>query len=467
MIYKCTNPSCGNLREGDGLPASCPECGSPVKEIREEEMSGRDWSQLGGFWTRRRNNEKRILACYRRAAAMGDVWGICNLGWCMEAGIGTEADPKQAVWLYEQAAETGYVPALCNLGVCYQEGIGVPRDEGRAIELLTDAAEYGYPRAQMILASCYEEGDGVEKDEAAAFQLMEAAAWLGHPDAERELGRYYEYGVGVEKDEKTAALWYQKAARQGNGEAMCNLAFCYESGIGVEKDETKAAQLYSEAAGKGSCRAMTNLYALSRESADPGKRAEGLEHLKRAASWGYVPAIWRLGCHFYYQDDPTGEMAVRAVELFRKAALTQWAAISWAAPTGTAGAWRRTMSRPSAGFWRPRTWGTGTVSFSPVSCMRRGSAWREIWRRRSGGTERARRRGISPPCSTWLSCTGGAGRISPEITRRRSAIFRWRMSGETAGPPTPWEICTRAARGWRGTMRRPLPATAGPPTGEI
>ena len=323
MIYKCTNPSCGNLGEGDGLPASCPECGSPVKEIREEEMSGRDWSQLGGFWTRRRNNEKRILACYRRAAAMGDVWGICNLGWCMEAGIGTEADPKQAVWLYEQAAETGYVPALCNLGVCYQEGIGVPRDEGRAIELLTDAAEYGYPRAQMILASCYEEGDGVEKDEAAAFQLMEAAAWLGHPDAERELGRYYEYGVGVEKDEKTAALWYQKAARQGNGEAMCNLAFCYESGIGVEKDETKAAQLYSEAAGKGSCRAMTNLYALSRESVDPGKRAEGLEHLKRAASWGYVPAIWRLGCHFYYQDDPTGEMAVRAVELFRKAALME------------------------------------------------------------------------------------------------------------------------------------------------
>ena len=153
MIYKCTNPSCGNLGEGDGLPASCPECGSPVKEIREEEMSGRDWSQLGGFWTRRRNNEKRILACYRRAAAMGDVWGICNLGWCMEAGIGTEADPKQAVWLYEQAAETGYVPALCNLGVCYQEGIGIPRDEGRAIELLTDAAEYGYPRAQMILAS--------------------------------------------------------------------------------------------------------------------------------------------------------------------------------------------------------------------------------------------------------------------------------------------------------------------------
>ena len=138
MIYKCTNPSCGNLGEGDGLPASCPECGSPVKEIREEEMSGRDWSQLGGFWTRRRDNEKRILACYRRAAAMGDVWGICNLGWCMEAGIGTEADPKQAVWLYEQAAETGYVPALCNLGVCYQEGIGVPRDEGRAIELLTD-----------------------------------------------------------------------------------------------------------------------------------------------------------------------------------------------------------------------------------------------------------------------------------------------------------------------------------------
>ena len=124
MIYKCTNPSCGCLTEEEAPPALCPECGSSMREIREEEMTGRDWAALGGYWTGLRKNEKRILYCYRMAAAKGNAWGICNLGWCMEAGVGIDADPKQAVWLYEQAAQAGYIPALCNLAACLQEGVG-------------------------------------------------------------------------------------------------------------------------------------------------------------------------------------------------------------------------------------------------------------------------------------------------------------------------------------------------------
>ena len=141
MIYKCTNPSCGCLTEEEAPPALCQECGSSMREIREEEMTGRDWAALGGYWTGLRKNEKRILYCYRMAAAKGNAWGICNLGWCMEAGVGIDADPKQAVWLYEQAAQAGYIPALCNLAACLQEGVGTERDIDRAVELLSEAAQ--------------------------------------------------------------------------------------------------------------------------------------------------------------------------------------------------------------------------------------------------------------------------------------------------------------------------------------
>ena len=36
----------------------------------------------------------------RQAAALGDVWCLCTLGWCCEFGKGTGLDLPQAAWLY-------------------------------------------------------------------------------------------------------------------------------------------------------------------------------------------------------------------------------------------------------------------------------------------------------------------------------------------------------------------------------
>ena len=50
-------------------------------------MTASDWVNLGNQAV----DEKRetdALACYQRAAALGDPLGLTNLGWCLEAGIG-------------------------------------------------------------------------------------------------------------------------------------------------------------------------------------------------------------------------------------------------------------------------------------------------------------------------------------------------------------------------------------------
>ena len=77
--------------------------------------------------------------------------GVTNLGWCLEAGIGVPAVPRQAVVLYAQAAARDYMPALTNLGYCYAHGIGVARDDSKAVECFRKGAENGFPRAQFLL----------------------------------------------------------------------------------------------------------------------------------------------------------------------------------------------------------------------------------------------------------------------------------------------------------------------------
>ena len=130
--YRCENPDCGFLAEEE--PDVCPHCGGTFfLSVDEEELTGSDWVQLGNRAVDEERNTD-ALACYQQAAAAGDVLGLTNLGWCLEAGVGVEADPRQAVVLYAQAAAQDYMPALTNLGYCYAHGVGVARDDDKAVE---------------------------------------------------------------------------------------------------------------------------------------------------------------------------------------------------------------------------------------------------------------------------------------------------------------------------------------------
>ena len=96
--YRCENPDCGLALERE--PEVCPHCGGDLFPAGdEEEMTAGDWVSLGGQAVEE-NRDTDALACYQRAAALGDPNGLTNLGWCLEAGVGVEADPRQAVVLY-------------------------------------------------------------------------------------------------------------------------------------------------------------------------------------------------------------------------------------------------------------------------------------------------------------------------------------------------------------------------------
>ena len=174
--YRCENPNCGFLAGEE--PDVCPRCGGTFfTPLLEEDLTGGDWVWLGNQAV----DEKRgtdALACYQHAAALGDDSGLTNLGWCLEAGVGLPADPKQAVVLYAQAAARDYLPALTNLGYCYTYGIGVERDYGKAMECFRRAAEQGFPRAQFQMGEAYRRGFGVDEDDGEAVKWYQSAAWL-------------------------------------------------------------------------------------------------------------------------------------------------------------------------------------------------------------------------------------------------------------------------------------------------
>jgi uncharacterized protein len=79
-----------------------------------------------------------------------------------------EKDIANAVELYARAADVGDMTAIYNLGACYECGNGVDKDASKAVERYTRAVDKGLAGAMCNLAFCYERGFALEKDATKA-----------------------------------------------------------------------------------------------------------------------------------------------------------------------------------------------------------------------------------------------------------------------------------------------------------
>ncbi|MBV9658736.1 MAG: SEL1-like repeat protein [Verrucomicrobia bacterium] len=96
------------------------------------------------------------------------------LAGCYDKGQGTPPDPRRAVELYKKAADLGNLDALANLGVCYINGTGGLRaDPRRAAELFREGAEKDNMLCMFNLAKCMESGLGV----SGGPNMVEARRW--------------------------------------------------------------------------------------------------------------------------------------------------------------------------------------------------------------------------------------------------------------------------------------------------
>ena len=126
-----------------------------------------------------KQNYRKAVGWYRKAADQGDVNAQINLGWLYYRELrfvrSIRQDYEQAAQLFGKAAEQGHPLAQIHLGFMYQEGRGVEQDHAKAAEWYRKAAEQGDVHGQIRLAWLYQSGKGVKQDYARAIALYRKA----------------------------------------------------------------------------------------------------------------------------------------------------------------------------------------------------------------------------------------------------------------------------------------------------
>lgn len=170
------------------------------------------------------------LAMIRRNVANDVPAAICHLGSCYRRGhMGLVPSHKKASRLYHKAAMLGDMWAMNNLGHAYANGHGVKLDKKTMVKYYKMAADRGHAAAQFNYGCCFHFGNGVAMDYAEAVRLYRLAAAQDLREAVNAMGVMYEHGDGVPRDVAAAVRCYGKAAAVGHEKAKQNLAQLLES----------------------------------------------------------------------------------------------------------------------------------------------------------------------------------------------------------------------------------------------
>jgi len=167
----------------------------------------------------------------RRNAENGIPAAIRQLGSKYENGnYGLVASYKKAARLYQRAADLGNVMAMHQLGHAYQEGQGVKLDKKKQTKYYRMAADRGHLQSQFNLGNCFYNGNGLAQDYDEAMRFYKLAAEQGFTNAEYHLGCIYETGDRVTRDFAEAARWYERAAAKGHEQAiLAKRELCHRS----------------------------------------------------------------------------------------------------------------------------------------------------------------------------------------------------------------------------------------------
>lgn len=195
-----------------------------------------------------KQNNKKALKWYRKAAVQGNLSAQFNLGTMYKNGQGvTQSYIKAAKW-YQKAVEQEDSDAQCNLGVMYQLGDGVEQSDSKAVDLYLKAAEQGHADGQCNLGWMYKNGRGVEQCYSTAVKWYREAIKQGLPRAECNMGVMYITGQGVEKNKHMAVKCFRNAYKGGDAQGTINLGLLYMDGEGVKQSYARARALFRKAA---------------------------------------------------------------------------------------------------------------------------------------------------------------------------------------------------------------------------
>jgi TPR repeat protein/Flp pilus assembly protein TadD len=255
-------------------------------------------------------NPSQARPWLEKAAALGEVGALYDLGRDFLVGAGGPVDERRGVELLEQAAGQGNVRAMWQLVWQTALGRGALHDGARAEQWIERAAAEGYDEPGYIVGAG-DEDDAPARDKfARGLRQMEQLAAGGDAFAGGLLARLYLEAVGVKMDFTRAIAFARPAAAGGSTEAMRVLGWAYREGNGVEPDPAQAAAWFRRGAEGGNSYCMMwysqMLFRGEGVTADP---PEALAWLERSGEKGNAWAVRDLG-HLYdegWHDIPRDE----------------------------------------------------------------------------------------------------------------------------------------------------------------
>lgn len=114
---------------------------------------------------------ERAYDLYQKAAELGNLEAMCDLGYMYLVGQGVEIDKAKSAYWYKKSADLGYVHSMRDIGQSYLYGEGVDKNGELAVKYFSLACENNYSHGTTDLAYCYLNGIGVNKDLTKAKDL--------------------------------------------------------------------------------------------------------------------------------------------------------------------------------------------------------------------------------------------------------------------------------------------------------
>jgi len=119
--------------------------------------------------------------------------GMFMKGVCLNGGIGTNQNKKEAFLLFEKAAKMGYVKAQYNTGLAFEQGNGVEASITMAQYWYEQAIKQDDIQSYLSLAEFYYYGASpIKKDRAKAIRYLKLAKKLGSDEATRMIKQFTE-----------------------------------------------------------------------------------------------------------------------------------------------------------------------------------------------------------------------------------------------------------------------------------
>lgn len=252
----------------------------------------------------KRSKPEDAFKWIEKAAASGEPEALHYYSAFLSVGFGCEKNSRKALEYCARAAKLGALGAVIDMGLAYLEGEGVTRDPVKAARCFQLAVDRGSGKACSELALCYFDGVGVERNPEKAKEILQLGIERGSGICAYNLGvSYYKGRFDGVPDFPQARDCFEKSCALGEP-AFYELAMMYLCGEGIPVDQHKGLNVLmrgAEADDPASLVELGKLYLRGdkdwRKIHDPQK---GYRCLQRACELGYGPAF--SICAGFYEE---------------------------------------------------------------------------------------------------------------------------------------------------------------------